>query len=183
MKRKCLFSLALCCLLFSYSFSALAVEEVAQGAMPDTESMEDVPPSSAPVPSIEVPQPFAVEVTLVQPEAPEVTPSPELSPAPEPVELVPTASADSSSVVVPVIRDVQALDSRPDNSVVAALTAVLGEYTPATYQTVTYVDGSPVVTTELVPGLAGLDWPWLVSAGVMALMLFCLFKLLGGIWK
>lgn len=182
MKRKFLFSLALCCLLFSCSFSALATEEVVQGAAHDVEGMEDVPPSSSPVSSVEIPQPFSVEVTLVQPEAPEVTPSPEPSLVPDPVELVPSASADSASSV-PVIRDVQALDPRPDNSVVSALTAVLGEYSPATYQTVTYVDGSPVVTTELVPGLAGLDWPWLVSAGIMALMLFCLFKLLGGLWK
>ncbi len=37
--------------------------------------------------------------------------------------------------------------------------------------------------TEIVPGLAGLDWPWLAGTALFAIMLFCLFKLLGGIWK
>lgn len=149
----------------------------------DSSDVVDASASSPAVTSLEIPQPFLVEMTLIQPETSEGSLSSEPSQVPEPVELVPSVSADFSSVAVPVIRDVQALDSRPDNSVVAALTAVLGEYTQATYQTVTYVDGSPVVTTEFVPGLAGLDWPWLASAGMMALMLFCLFKLLGGLWK
>lgn len=32
---------------------------------------------------------------------------------------------------------------------------------------------------KLVGGLAGLDWPWLVGAGIFAMCLYCLLRLVG----
>lgn len=64
-----------------------------------------------------------------------------------------------------------------------AMSSIFGEYTPLTYQVDTYLDDVLVATgTEVVPGLAGLDWPWLGGVFLFSIMLFCFFKLLGGVW-
>lgn len=111
-----------------------------------------------------------------------VSPSPEPSPVISEIDTLQDGSTEAVSASN-TTRDLQDGVARPDGSITAALTSILGEYSPATYQTVTYMDGATVVTTEVVSGLAGLDWPWIASAGIFALMLFCLFKLLGGLWK
>ena len=69
-----------------------------------------------------------------------------------------------------------------EDTVRAVMVSLFGEYHPRT-QTVTQVlsDGSEVTYQEYVPGLAGLDVPWLASVGVFMLLLFCLFRLLGGV--
>ena len=79
------------------------------------------------------------------------------------------------------------LDSDSENDLIedtvrAVMVSLFGEYRPRT-QTVTQVlsDGSEVTYQEYVPGLAGLDVPWLASVGVFMLLLFCLFRLLGGV--
>lgn len=65
-----------------------------------------------------------------------------------------------------------------------AVSALFGEYTPRT-QTVTeyYSDGSTVEYTEVVPGLAGLDWTYISSVGLFSMSLYCIFRLVGGIFK
>lgn len=63
-----------------------------------------------------------------------------------------------------------------------ALTAVVGEYAPLTQMvTDVYNDGSVVISNQVVEGLAGMDWIWIVSAGIFALMIYCLFRLLGAL--
>ena len=65
-----------------------------------------------------------------------------------------------------------------------AFVSIFGKYTPRT-QTVTrhLSDGTEVTYTEYVPGLAGLDLEWLSSVAVFALVVFCVFKLIGGLLK
>ena len=62
--------------------------------------------------------------------------------------------------------------------------ALFGPYTPRT-QTVTeyHSDGSIVEYQEIVPGLAGLDWPWIAASSFFGLFMFCVLKLLGGLLK
>ena len=70
----------------------------------------------------------------------------------------------------------------PGDTVREVLTSLFGEYKPRT-QTVIKVleDGSEVSYQEYVPGLAGLDVPWLASVVVFMLMLYCILRLLGGV--
>lgn len=73
-----------------------------------------------------------------------------------------------------------------DGSEMGSLQAVLrdlfGVYTPRTQTVDTYYDGQVVATAQqVIPGLAGLDWEWLASVFLFALVLFCLFRLLGGV--
>lgn len=64
------------------------------------------------------------------------------------------------------------------------LRAMFGPYTPKTQTVTTYFDGQPLdVSTEYVPGLAGLDVEWLASVALFGMVVYCLFRLLGGIVK
>ncbi len=66
----------------------------------------------------------------------------------------------------------------------ALLKELFGEYRPKT-RTVTQVlaDGSSVSYQEYVPGVAGMDIEWLAGVGLFALFLFCVMKLVGGVFK
>lgn len=66
----------------------------------------------------------------------------------------------------------------------SALAAIFGEYTPKTQTVSTYYDGQLLDTsTEYVPGLAGADVEWIAGVIVFTVMLYCLMKLLGGVFK
>ena len=79
-----------------------------------------------------------------------------------------------------------ALDETPEanTALVDAVKDLFGDYQPRT-QTVTehLTDGSTVTYQQVIPGLAGLDWPWLVGVGLFALFLYGLLRLLGGLIK
>lgn len=66
----------------------------------------------------------------------------------------------------------------------AAIVGLFGEYQPRT-QTVTeyFSDGSTVEYTQIVPGLAGLDWTWIASVFIFALALYCVFRAIGGMLR
>ena len=64
------------------------------------------------------------------------------------------------------------------------LTELFGTYTPRTQTiTETYSDGSTVSYSEIVPGLAGLDWSYIVAVVLFALSLYCVFRVIGGLIK
>lgn len=71
-----------------------------------------------------------------------------------------------------------------DNSLLAMVNSVFGDYQPRT-QTVTetYPDGSTVTYTEVIDGLGGLDYYWLGGVLVFCIVLWSFFKFLGGIFK
>lgn len=182
--KRCLCSLLAFSVFFACISGSLA-EEVAPDVVLSTPE-PTAPSVVSAVPSpLEIPQPFQVEVTLLSPEVDLADSAPALSASEAPVDVLSDlepglVSFDPASVIT---HDLKTSGDRGEGSIVTALTAILGEYSPATYQTVTYMDGATIITTEVVPGVAGLDWPWLAGAGLFALMLFCLFKLLGGLWK
>lgn len=50
-----------------------------------------------------------------------------------------------------------------------------------TYNPVTYTDGNSVA---VIPnGVAGVDWVWLSGVLLFALTLYCVFRVLGGVFK
>lgn len=65
-----------------------------------------------------------------------------------------------------------------------AIREFLGAYTPV-MTTVEQVlpDGSIHSYEAVASGFAGVDWPWLVSAALLLLFIFCMFKLLGVIFR
>ena len=98
----------------------------------------------------------------------------------EPIEEEPEALAYS----------VTALDELADPSDEGAaalketITDLIGTYTPRTQTVTEYLsDGSVIEYQQIVPGLAGLDYPWLAAATFFGLLLFCFFKILGGLIK
>ena len=78
----------------------------------------------------------------------------------------------------------RSLDDTVTPTLAETIRSLFGVYTPRTQTVTTYYDGQPISTEEqIVPGLAGLDYEWLVGVGMFALVTFCLFRLLGGILK
>lgn len=70
------------------------------------------------------------------------------------------------------------------SSLVAVLEQIFGEYNPRTYSVTTYLnDGTAVSSVEYVPGLAGLDWAWISGVGIFSLALYCIFRMIGGLFK
>ena len=66
----------------------------------------------------------------------------------------------------------------------SALVAIFGEYTPKTQSVSTYYDGQLLDTsTEYVPGVAGMDMEWIAGVAVFTVLLYCLMKFLGGVFK
>lgn len=87
-----------------------------------------------------------------------------------------------------VVRDMRTNSVEGDSSPGTfkdVVSRIFGSYTPVTSaETVTEtVDGETVTTIidVVAPGAAGVDYVWLSGVLLFALMLFCLFKLLGGI--
>lgn len=119
---------------------------------------------------------ITVNVTLPSAAAPE--PEASVEPESEPVQdtewkAVPYATYDLDAAA-PAETEASTLKD--------TLTALFGPYTPRT-QTVTehLEDGSSVTFTQAVPGLAGLDWPWLASVALFALFLYSLLRMIGGL--
>lgn len=85
--------------------------------------------------------------------------------------------------VVAALDDVPASDA--DASTLSdTVSALFGVYTPRTQTVTEYLaDGSSVTYTQAVPGLAGLDWPWLASVGLFGLVLYGLLRIIGGLLK
>ncbi len=78
-----------------------------------------------------------------------------------------------------VIRNLLVPPEREEGGLAATMDDIFGAYTPLTYEVTTYIDGEAVITTEPVPGLAGLDWPWLSGVALFALCAYSVFRLLG----
>lgn len=91
-------------------------------------------------------------------------------------------SSDSPTTRVVTVNPYEIQEG--DNSLLAMVNSVFGDYQPRT-QTVTetYADGSTVTYTEVVDGLGGLDYYWLGGVLVFCIVLWSFFKFLGGIFK
>ena len=98
---------------------------------------------------------------------------------PDPAEEEPAAIP----YVVAALNDVPASEDVP-STLSDTVTALFGAYTPRTQTVTEYLsDGSSVTYTQAVPGLAGLDWSWLASVALFALVLYGLLRMIGGLLK
>lgn len=67
---------------------------------------------------------------------------------------------------------------------VDALVSIFGEYTPLTQTVTTYfADGTSVQSVEYVSGVAGLDWVWISGAVLFCIVVYCIFRMIGGVLK
>lgn len=122
-----------------------------------------------------------VNVTIAQPEIP-------AEPVGEDLEEAESASVENTPLVQTfsvsspdILYSLEPLDGSA--AMADVVTAVLGEYQRQTY-TVQQLDaeGNVIATsTEFVPGLAGLDYPWIAGAVLFALFLAGVLRLIGGL--
>ena len=74
-----------------------------------------------------------------------------------------------------------ALEFDAGNTMAQVVRDLFGTYTPKVQTVTTYMDGEPIAVEEqYVPGIAGMDFEWLAGFAVFLLILYCLFRLLGG---
>lgn len=118
----------------------------------------------APVINVDPPD-VHVEVVLPSPApTPEPTPSPEPTPVPEPVY----SHTQLNDVASPSAGSLKEL-----------ILSVFGEYEPRT-QTIETSQGDQVTTqVEIIPGVAGVDWPWLAGVLVFSIAFYGFFRILG----
>lgn len=118
----------------------------------------------APVVNVDPPDVY-VEVVLPSPApTPEPTPSPEPTPVPEPVY----SHTQLNDVVSPSAGSLKDL-----------VLSVFGDYEPRT-QTIETTQGDQVTTqVEIIPGVAGVDWPWLAGVLVFSIAFYGFFRILG----
>ena len=175
MKRILLLTLILCLLC---SFPALAVED---GTDPDPDDSSETAVDPVTVETItKEEEGVTVNVTIAQPETAASEDVEEIEEDP-PEDLPDTRTYTIASP--DVLEDSQSDDGV---SVMAdVVVQVLGEYQRKT-QTVQELDaeGNVIATsTEYVPGLAGLDYPWIAGAVFFGLFLVGIFKLLAGLMR
>lgn len=118
----------------------------------------------APVINVDPPD-VHVEVVLPSPApTPEPTPSPEPTPVPEPVY----SHTQLNDAVSPSAGSLKEL-----------ILSVFGDYEPRT-QTIETTQGDQVTTqVEIIPGVAGVDWPWLAGVLVFSIAFYGFFRILG----
>lgn len=61
------------------------------------------------------------------------------------------------------------------------LISILGTYTPPTYDSYTVVDGVDMVVHVIPDGLAGVDWLYILTGLLFIVVIYSVFKLLGGL--
>ena len=58
--------------------------------------------------------------------------------------------------------------------------SIFGDYTPVTESVTTYLaDGSAVTSTQVVAGVAGVDWPFICGVALFSILLYSFLRLLG----
>lgn len=110
-------------------------------------------------------------------ETPDVSDAPDVSPAP-------SFESYTTYDLSPVEVDAAPSDDGDAQSFSAVLVSLFGEYHPRV-QTVTehLADGTTVSYQEYVPGLAGLDYTWLSGVLLFTVALYCVFRMVGGVFK
>jgi len=201
------FTLVLC-LLLPVSAMAEEVTEP-EGEVVETEVVEpEVPEPEVTEPDVSEPEPEVTEPEITEPETteseiPESEVEPETTePEVTDPELSGGGSGDSGLTEDDVLAileeyhddevttlytvstldeyDIEPASDAEEQTMRDVVALVFGEYIPRT-QTVTehLSDGSSVTYTEVVSGVAGLDWEWITGAGLFALALFSFFKIVG----
>lgn len=70
------------------------------------------------------------------------------------------------------------------NTFLNIINSIIGTYTPVTYEVTTELsDGTLSSYDAVASGMAGVDWPWVISAAIYALFIYCIFRLIGGIFR
>lgn len=98
------------------------------------------------------------------------------------IEETPTAETYQIFTITTIPEFALALmESDAGNTMGQVIRDLFGTYTPRIQTVTTYMNGEPIAVEEqYVPGVAGMDWEWIGGFVVFLLMLYCLFRLLGG---
>lgn len=92
-----------------------------------------------------------------------------------------TVHAYVSVVDIDGVEATPGMASADSGTLPGFLRSMFGEYTPKTQTVTTYYDGELLdVSTAYVPGIAGMDVEWIASVILFGVVVYCLFRMLGG---
>lgn len=164
---------------------------------PTPEAPADPVPVVPETPAGPLPENPVPETPVVVPETPAdplpVYPVPDTSVSPG-LQETPGVIYEAGTGVIPAVENHQIftittipefalalMESDAGNTMAQVVRDLFGTYTPRVQTVTTYMDGEPIAVEEqYVPGVAGMDWEWIGGFAVFLLMLYCLFRLLGG---
>lgn len=64
-------------------------------------------------------------------------------------------------------------------SLIEWIASVLGEYTPVTYEVYRVAGDTEVYDTVVASGMAGVDWPYVLTALFLIVCVWSVFRILG----
>ena len=97
----------------------------------------------------------------------------------------PTAEPTATPVPTATPEPVQVTTSLSDTSdpekgsLKSIILQVFGDYEPRTQTIETSQGDQQTIQTEIVPGVAGVDWPWLAGVLVFSIAFYGFFRILG----
>lgn len=163
-------SLLLALLVFCFAFPALAVEELDPEESQETVTLETEADDKN----------IVVNVTVQAPAPAAATPDP----APVPVEEAEDAPEESPAVYAAYSSSYINEATTPGTPLSEAIAELFGEYTPRTQTVTEYLsDGATTTHEEVIPGLAGLDWQWLAGVTIFTVFLYCVLRIIGGLFS
>ena len=65
------------------------------------------------------------------------------------------------------------------STILAWVQSILGTYNPVTYEVTTYVGDQEIVNEIVAEGLAGVDWQYIVTALLLLVTVYSVFRMLG----
>ena len=103
------------------------------------------------------------------------------SPETEPAESLAVSTYSVSTLNEPEFHASAETEQQTMKDVVVM---VLGDYSPKTQTVTQYLsDGSAETYTEIIPGVAGMDWEWISGAALFSMVLLSFLKLVGVLLK
>ena len=96
--------------------------------------------------------------------------------------MLPAFAADESGTITATAPDVS--EKEYTTPLAEVLYDLFGAYTPRTQTVTVYAaDGTATTYSEVIPGLAGLDWNWLLCAALFLVTMYCVLRMIGGLFK
>lgn len=181
MRRIALLSAVLVLLL---SLPALAAEDIPDTGSDGLTEAAEAPEDPVSVETIKTEEEgVTVNVTIAQPETPPADAPPDVLEDQEPVSEPPSDTRTYTVASLDVPEAVPAADG--SSAMAQIVVSILGEYQRQTYTVQeTDAEGNVIaVSTQYVPGLAGLDYHWIAGALLFGLFLYCVLRMLGGAAK
>lgn len=100
------------------------------------------------------------------------------------VTMSPVVKSGEDKADTVTVYNAESQSDHEDGTLPALVKKVFGTYTPRTQKVTNYLaDGSTVESTEVISGIAGVDWYWITGVVLFSQVLWSFFRFLGVVIK